>query len=286
MSSAPQPAEPIAVGHEAGTLVQGIAPRRVLGLVRPPRAEHVAVHAGLAMEQIADVVYSFGMTAREPLRIDVWSDVACPFCYIGKRRLQAALARFPQRDEVRVVWRSFQLQPQLVTDPSRRLDEFLATTKGMPLAQVAQMQARVREMGAAEGIAFAMDRVVVANTFDAHRLLQWAQAEGRGDAMQERLLRAYFEEGANVADAATLEALAVDVGLDAAVAAALLAGDGFADDVRRDLADARQQGISGVPFFVFDRTYAISGAQSPALFDQALAQAYAGRPAAASSAGS
>lgn len=206
--------------------------------------------------------------------IEVWSDIACPFCYIGKRRLQAALARFPQRDDIRVEWRSFQLQPQLVTDASRRINEYLAATKGMPLAQVEQMQARVQEMGAGEGIAFAMDRVVVANTFNAHRLLQWAQAEGRGDAMKERLMRAYFEEGANVDDAETLRALAVEAGLDSAQAATLLAGDGFADEVRRDIAEARQQRISGVPFFVLDRAYAISGAQPPELFDQALARAY------------
>src|SRR5690606_7075462 len=152
-----------------------------------------------------------------------------------------ALERFPQRDEVRVEWRSFQLQPQLVTDASLRINEYLASAKGMPLAQVEQMQARVREMGASEGIAFAMDRVVVANTFNAHRLLQWAQSEGRGDAMKERLMRAYFEEGANVDDAETLRALAVDAGLESAQAATLLAGDGFADEVRRDIVEARQQ---------------------------------------------
>ncbi|HRN52019.1 MAG TPA: DsbA family oxidoreductase [Gemmatimonadaceae bacterium] len=215
------------------------------------------------------------MTPREPMLIEVWSDIACPFCYIGKRRLQAAIARFPQRDDIRVEWRSFQLQPQLVTDASQRINEYLAATKGMPLAQVEQMQARVQEMGAGEGIAFAMDRVVVANTFNAHRLLQWAQSQGRGDAMKDRLLQAYFTEGANVDDAATLQALATEVGLDGSQAAALLAGDGFADEVRRDIAEARQNRISGVPFFVFDQKYAVSGAQPPELFDQALARSYA-----------
>lgn len=138
------------------------------------------------------------MTSREPMLIEVWSDIACPFCYIGKRRLQGALQRFAQRDDVRVEWRSFQLQPQMVTDASLRINEYLATTKGMPMAQVEQMQARVQEMGASEGITFAMDRVVVANTFNAHRLLQ-----------------AYFTEGANVDDSSTLRTLATEVGLDA-----------------------------------------------------------------------
>lgn len=198
------------------------------------------------------------MTSREPMLIEVWSDIACPFCYIGKRRLQGALQRFAQRDDVRVEWRSFQLQPQMVTDASLRINEYLATTKGMPMAQVEQMQARVQEMGASEGITFAMDRVVVANTFNAHRLLQ-----------------AYFTEGANVDDSSTLRTLATEVGLDATQASALLAGDAFADEVRRDMAEARQNRISGVPFFVFDQKYAISGAQLPELFDQALARAHA-----------
>lgn len=207
--------------------------------------------------------------------IEVWSDIACPFCYIGKRRLQAAIARFPQRDDVRVEWRSFQLQPQLVTDASRRLNEYLATSKGLSMAQVEQMQAHVAAMGASEGISFAMDRVVVANTFNAHRLLQWAQSEGHGDAMKDRLLRAYFTEGANVDDRSTLQSLAAELGLDAARVASVLASDAFGDEVRRDIAEARQQRISGVPFFVFDQAYAISGAQPPELFDQALAQAHA-----------
>lgn len=198
------------------------------------------------------------MTPREPMLIEAWSDIACPFCYIGKHRLQGALQRFAQRDDVRVEWRSFQLQPQMVTDASLRINEYLATTKGMPMAQVEQMQARVQEMGASEGITFAMDRVVVANTFNAHRLLQ-----------------AYFTEGANVDDSSTLRTLATEVGLDATQASALLAGDAFADEVRRDMAEARQNRISGVPFFVFDQKYAISGAQPPELFDQALARAHA-----------
>ena len=222
------------------------------------------------------------MTTPEPMLIEVWSDIACPFCYIGKRRLQAAIARSPHRDKIRVEWRSFQLQPQLTTNPSLRINEYLSKSKGMPLAQVEQMQSHVLAMGASEGISFAMDRVVVANTFNAHRLLQLAQSEGRGDAMKDRLLRAYFSEGANVDDAETLAALATEVGLERGAVTAMLAGDAFSDDVRRDLAEARELRISGVPFFLFDRAYAIGGAQPPELFDQAIARAFADRAAAAS----
>ncbi len=206
--------------------------------------------------------------------IEVWSDIACPFCYIGKRRLSAALDAFPHRDEVQVVWRSFQLQPQLVTDPSLRIADFLASSKGLHPEQVAQMNQRVQQMGALDGISFDFPRVVVANTFNAHRLLQLAQAQGLGDAMKDRLLRANFTEGANVDDVQTLERLAVEAGLAPDAARELLAGDAYADEVRRDIAEARQLRISGVPFFLFDRAYAVSGAQERALFTQALERAH------------
>ena len=214
------------------------------------------------------------MSNREPMLIEVWSDIACPFCYIGKRRLEAAIARFPHAADVQVAWRSFQLQPDLRTDPNLRLNDYLAATKGFSAADVERMQVRVRTMGESEGIAFDFDHVVVANTFDAHRLLQFAHAQGQGNAMKQRLLEANFTEGANVADHATLQALAADVGLDADAVRALLAGDGYADEVHRDIAEARQERVSGVPFFVFDRSYAFSGAQPPALFDEALTRAH------------
>lgn len=214
------------------------------------------------------------MTNAEPMVIEVWSDIACPFCYIGKRRLEAAIARFEHAEDVQVAWRSFQLQPDLRTDPSLRLNDYLAASKGLSAADVERMQAHVRTMGASEGIRFDFDRVVVANTFDAHRLIQYAQSVGLGGAMKSRLLEANFTDGANVADPRTLQRIADEVGLDSGTTRGLLAGDAYADEVRRDIAEARQQRITGVPFFVFDRTYAISGAQPPALFDQALRQAH------------
>jgi predicted DsbA family dithiol-disulfide isomerase len=214
------------------------------------------------------------MSTDDKMLIEVWSDIACPFCYIGKRRLSAALVAFPHRDEVQVLWRSFQLQPQLVTDPSLRIADYLASSKGLHPDQVAQMNQRVQQMGALDGISFDFSRVVVANTFKAHRLLQWAQAQGLGDAMKERLLRANFTEGANVDDAETLARLAVEAGLPSDAARELLAGEGYADEVRRDIAEARQLRISGVPFFLFDRAYAVSGAQEAGLFRQALERAH------------
>lgn len=214
------------------------------------------------------------MTAPEKMLIEVWSDIACPFCYIGKRRLSAALDAFPHRDDIQVLWRGFQLQPGLVTDPTISIAEYLANSKRLHPDQVAQMNQRVRQMGQADGIAFDFAKVVVANTFNAHRLLQFAQAQGLGDAMKERLLRANFTEGANVDDAATLQRLGEEAGLNADAVRELLAGDGHADEVRRDLVEARELQIGGVPFFLLDRAYAISGAQEGALFTQAIARAH------------
>lgn len=214
------------------------------------------------------------MTAPEKMRIEVWSDIACPFCYIGKRRLNAALDAFAHREDIEVLWRSFQLQPGLVTDPSISIAEYLASSKRLHPDQVAQMNQRVRQMGEADGIAFDFTKVVVANTFNAHRLLQFAQAQGHGDAMKERLLRANFTEGVNVDDAATLQTLGEEAGLNAEAVRELLAGDGYADEVRRDAAEARELQISGVPFFLLNRAYAISGAQEGALFAQAIERAH------------
>lgn len=216
----------------------------------------------------------YKMTEASKMLIEVWSDIACPFCYIGKRRLSAALDAFEHRDEVEVLWRSYQLQPQLVTDPSISIAEYLASSKRMHPDQVAQMNQRVRQMGEADGIAFDFARVVVANTFNAHRLLQFAQAQGLGDAMKDRLLRANFTEGANVDDVTTLQRLGEEAGLSASAVQELLASDGYADEVRRDIAEARQLQISGVPFFLLDRAYAISGAQEGALFTQAIERAH------------
>lgn len=214
------------------------------------------------------------MSAAEKMHIEVWSDVACPFCYIGKRRLNRALAAFAHRDDIAVTWRSFQLQPELVTDQSISITEYLASSKRLHPDQVAQMNARVQQMGAADDITFDFQRVVVANTFSAHRLLQFAQAQGLGDATKERLMRANFAEGANVDDTATLQRLGEDVGLEAHAVRHLLEGDGYGDEVRRDIAEARALRISGVPYFLLDRAYAISGAQDGALFAQAIERAH------------
>lgn len=206
--------------------------------------------------------------------VEIWSDVMCPFCYLGKRRFARALEAFEHRDDVEVAWKSFQLAPSLRTDPTLRTHEYLAREKGLDVAVARQMNARLADAGRQEGIAYDFDRVVVANTFRAHRLLHFARAEGRQDAMADRLFRAHFGEGRNVDDVETLVELGADAGLDRDAVRRVAAGDEYAGAVRADIEEARALGVDGVPFFVFDRRYAVSGAQDSAIFGQALARSH------------
>jgi predicted DsbA family dithiol-disulfide isomerase len=206
------------------------------------------------------------MREPEPLTVLVWSDVVCPFCYIGKRKLEHALAEWPGRDRVRVVWKSFQLQPDARTDQSKNAMQSLVERKGWTPEAAQAAAADVTTRAKAVGLDFDLASTKVANTFDAHRLTHLAAARGLGDAMVERLFRAYFTEGRNVGDHATLAALAAEAGLAAGEATHALSIDAYAVEVRRDIDEALQLGINGVPFFVFGGRYAVSGAQDVEVF--------------------
>jgi predicted DsbA family dithiol-disulfide isomerase len=210
------------------------------------------------------------------LRIDVWSDIACPWCYVGKRRLEAALASFPQRDAARVVWRAFELDP--AAPPERPTDvgyaERLAKKYGTSAKEAEGMIARMTEVAATDGLDFHFEKIRPGNTFDAHRVLHLAAERGQQDAVKERFLRAYMTEGEPIGDPETLIRLAAEAGLDAEEVRATLAGDGCAREVHEDEDEARQLGISGVPFFVLDGRLAVSGAQPAALLLRALTQAW------------
>ncbi len=209
------------------------------------------------------------------MEIEIWSDVMCPFCYIGKRRLEQALEQWGHKDRVHVEWKSFQLNPHLKTMPGKSLNEYLAGTKGWTLQYAKDMNDYVTEMAKEAGLEYHMDKAVVANSFDAHRLIQLARTKGLGDAAEERLFRAYFTEGLNTADHDVLVTLAAEIGLDAEMARQVLQTDAFAEEVERDMYEASQVGVRGVPFFVFDRRYAISGAQPVELFVQTLEKSFA-----------
>lgn len=210
-----------------------------------------------------------GTTATR-MKVEVWSDVMCPFCYLGKRRFAAALAQLPNRGDVEVVWKSFQLNPSLETDPDIGVNQYLAREKGLDVRVAEQMNDRVARMSRQDGPIYNFGDIVVANTFDAHRLIHFAKEQGRQDEAAERLFSAYFTEGRNVDDRATLVELGREIGFDSDAVAAMLESDAYVADVNSDIEEARQLGINGVPFFVFDRKYAVSGAQESAIFQDVL----------------
>jgi predicted DsbA family dithiol-disulfide isomerase len=213
------------------------------------------------------------------MRIDVWSDIACPWCYVGKRRLERALQEFPH--DVDVVWHSFELDPSAPQerDPSVSHAERIAKKYGLSLDQARKNSERLTDTARGEGLAFDFDHIRSGNTFDAHRLVHLGQARGRQGAVKERLLKAYLEEGALMSDHATLVRLATEAGLDEGEATDMLASDQYADEVRTDEAQAHAFGINGVPCFVLDGRFAVSGAQSPQVLLSALHQAWAEREA-------
>ena len=208
------------------------------------------------------------------MQVEIWSDVVCPWCYLGKRRFEQALAGFDHRDEVEVDYRSFELDPTAPTGSTTPTVELLAGKYGMSPADAEQAQRQMTERAAADGLTFRMDGLRSGNTADAHRLLHYAKAQGKQAELVERLHRAYFTDQASVFDPASLTAHAVEVGLDGAEVARVLAGDDYADAVQADVAEARSLGANGVPFFVIDRRYAISGAQPAELLRQALERAW------------
>lgn len=214
------------------------------------------------------------------MKVEIWSDVACPWCYIGKRRFERALAALAEADgpdtpDVEVDWRSFELNPGLARGAGERLEPFLARQIGRPVEEVRAMNARVAELAAAEGLDYHFERYRVANTRDAHRVAHLAKARGLGAAMHERLFRAQLVEGADLEDHATLAALGEEVGLPADETGELLASDAFADAVARDYLEAQALGVAGVPFFVVDRRYGISGAREVDVFLATLRRARA-----------
>ena len=213
------------------------------------------------------------------LQIDVWSDIACPWCYIGKRRLEAALREFPHADQVAVQWRSFQLDPRAprVHDKSLGHNERLAKKYGVTVERAQAMNDRLKGVAAEEGLDFDFGRIQSGNTFDAHRLLHLAKARGLQDQVEERFMHAYLCEGEAIGDPETLQRIAVDAGLDPEAVQALLATDQFAADVRADQREAGSLGVDGVPFFRIGR-YGAAGAQPAQLLLQILERAWSELP--------
>ncbi|RXZ83006.1 DsbA family oxidoreductase [Paenibacillaceae bacterium] len=209
------------------------------------------------------------------MKIEVWSDFACPFCYIGKRRLESALEQFAHRDDVKVEFKSFELDPNAKRDVDFDIHDMLFKKYGMTREQAMANNINLTEQAKALGLEFNMDKMVLTNTFDAHRLTHLAALHGKREEMAERLFRAYFTEGKHLGDHDVLADLAAEIGLDRQEAlGALQSETAHQQEVRTDEQEASQLGVRGVPFFVIDRKYAISGAQPSEVFLQAVTQAY------------
>jgi predicted DsbA family dithiol-disulfide isomerase len=195
------------------------------------------------------------------MRVEIWSDLMCPFCYIGKRHFEAALEGFEGRDDVEVVWRSFQLDPALPREPEDDVYGMLGRKFGWDREEARGHTGHVVAQAAAAGLEYDMDAAVPTNTFDAHRLVHLAAAHGLQDEAEERLFAAYFTAGENLADHATLVRLGAGIGLDAGAVADMLASGAYAEDVAAECRDAAALGLTGVPAFVIDRRVGIFGAQ-------------------------
>ena len=208
------------------------------------------------------------------MKVEIWSDVVCPWCYIGKRRFEAALAAFDHRDEVEVVWKSFELDPGAPAVRDGDLTTHLARKYGTGAAGAQEMIDRMTAQAAGEGLEYRLDAARGGNTFDAHRLIHFASTHGLQDVMKERLLAGYHCDGVAIGDPSLLLTVAVGAGLDAGDVSAVLHGDAFADAVRADEREGNELGITGVPFFVIGRRYGVSGAQPSHVLLDALRRSW------------
>ena len=210
------------------------------------------------------------------MKIEIWSDIMCPFCYIGKRKFEVALAEFEHKEAVEIEWKSFLLSPEMKTDPTKSIHQFLADHKGISLDEATGMNDNVAHIAAQAGLHYNFDKTIPANSFNAHRFLHFAKQHGKQNEAEELLFKAYFTDGKNIDDAPTLMDLAAGLGLDTTALATAMGSGEFTNDVIADIQEAQALGIQGVPFFVFDRKYAVSGAQDPSIFLDTLETAFKG----------
>lgn len=212
---------------------------------------------------------------KDQMKIEIWSDVLCPFCYIGKRHFETALKQFEHRDNIEIIWKSYQLDPSKPENVQDTYLNYLVKRKGMTEQQVEGMLNNVTQMAKQAGLEYHLDQCIIVNSMKAHQLIQYAKTKGLGDAAEEQLFRAFFIEGKNIADLETLKQLATEIGLDATEVDQAFTDQKYHALVQQDIQEAQQIGVQGVPFFVLDRKYAISGAQPPEAFLENLNLAFA-----------
>ncbi|AOM80911.1 disulfide bond formation protein DsbA [Pedobacter steynii] len=208
------------------------------------------------------------------MRVDIWSDVMCPFCYIGKRKFETALAAFPDRKSVEVVWHSFQINPTLAHQPDKDFYTYVAELKGQSREWSIRIHESLIQTAKSVGLDYRLDQAKITNSFDAHRVIQLAKKDHLTNEVEERFFKAYFTEGALMSDHATLIKLAVEAGLAEHEVRQVLDSDRYADDVKKDGEKVKSLGASGVPFFLMNQKYAVSGAQTSEFFTETLTRAF------------
>ena len=213
-------------------------------------------------------------SSKDKMEVEIWSDVVCPFCYIGKRKFETALSEFKESSNVEITWKSFQLSPDTRTNPEKNIHQYLAEHKRISLEQAKSLNNQVTNLAKQVGLVFNFDQAIPVNTFNAHRFLHLAKQRGFQEEAEEKLFKAYFTDGKNTDDHQTLIRIGNEIGLDPVEVKQVLEGNQYANEVRQDIAEAHQLGVRGVPFFLFDRKYAVSGAQDSKVFLESLEKAF------------
>lgn len=208
------------------------------------------------------------------MKVEIWSDIICPYCYIGKRKFEAALAQFPHKDHIQVEWKSFQLAPDLKTQPNKNAFLYMGGERGKSVEQTQKMTSWVTQMAMQAGLTYNFDNTVAANTFNAHRFAHFAKQYGKQNEAEELLFRSFFTDGKNIDDYQALIQLGAEIGLDTIALKTALENNSYANNVEADIYEAQQIGVSGVPFFVFNRKLAVSGVQESATFIETLEKTY------------
>lgn len=211
---------------------------------------------------------------KNKMKVEIWSDIMCPFCYIGKRKFEAALAQFRDKDKVELEWKSYQLSPDVITNPEKNIHQYLAEHKGISLEQATAMNTQVAAMAKQAGLDYHFDNAIPANTLKAHQFAHFAKQYGKQNEAEEILFRSYFTDGKNIDDLNTLLQLGNEIDLDTTELKTALENGSFENEVQADIDEAYQIGVRGVPFFVFNRKYAVSGAQNTSTFLQTLETAF------------
>ena len=212
--------------------------------------------------------------SKDKMSVEIWSDIMCPFCYIGKRKFEKALSQFPHREHIEITWKSFQLAPEIETDKNKSIHQYLSEHKGFSIEEAKGMNDYVTKMALEQGLVYNFDISIVANSFKAHQFTHFAKKQGKQDEAEEKLFKAYFTDGKNIDDNHTLIQLGTELELDGNLLKLVLENNTYANNVKEDIYEAQQVGVRGVPFFVFDRKFAVSGAQESSVFLETLEKSF------------